>query len=240
MYAGTPERKTEIRDDLLHLETRDGLGKVLVATHDIAPGTRLGAYGGKEELIVSSPTMHTVQLSESAHTNAFGGMEFASHCCRPNCILLPLFSGETKSSSNVIGLALVANKWIHAGASSTSSDGPGNELSRNTQQNSLWGGCVCYCTGELVTFDYNTSEWEVSCVFYPKCLAQEGHDGCRDAEHGVRGFAHLPRDEQRKILPICAPFIRQRAKEAHVVADDAESRCRNVTGEEPDTAPVSA
>ena len=136
-YAGTTERKTEIRDDLLHLETREGLGKALVATHDIAPGTRLGAYGGREGLVVSSPTMHTVQLSESAHTNAFGGMEFASHCCRPNCILHPLFSGEAKSSSNVIGLALIANKWIHAGASSRGPNpqmGSGKEISRSAQQ----------------------------------------------------------------------------------------------------------
>ena len=87
-----------------------------------------------------------------------------------------------------------------------------------------------------MTFDYNTSEWEVSCVFFPECLAREGREGCRDAERGVRGFAHLPRDEQQKILPICTPFIRQRADDSA----SSESRCRTVTGEESDIAPVSA
>ena len=74
-------------------------------------------------------------------------------------------------------------------------------------------------------------------------LEGEGREGCRDAERGVRGFAHLPRDEQQKILPICTPFIRQRAKEAHIFADAAassESRCRTMTGEESGAAAVSA
>ena len=56
-------------------------------------------------------------------------------------------------------------------------------------------------SGEEVTFDYNTTEWDMASPFECHC----GTDNCYGT---VRGFKHLPADAQRALLPVTAPHIR--------------------------------
>lgn len=61
--------------------------------------------------------------------------------------------------------------------------------------------------GEEITFDYNTTELDMSTPFVCAC----GAPACRRAP--VRGFAHLSPDEQRRLLPSLAEHLRRRVAE---------------------------
>jgi hypothetical protein len=57
--------------------------------------------------------------------------------------------------------------------------------------------------GEAVTFDYETTEYEVACPFPCRC----GSDGCAG---WIRGFRHLAAAAQARRLPLLAPHLRRR------------------------------
>lgn len=57
---------------------------------------------------------------------------------------------------------------------------------------------------EEVTFNYNTTEYEISCPFPCRC----GRRDCRGRL--VRGFKHLSRDEREQLLPALADHLARR------------------------------
>jgi hypothetical protein len=57
--------------------------------------------------------------------------------------------------------------------------------------------------GELITFDYNTSEWDMHEPFAclcgsPRCLGE------------IRGFRYLTQEQRERIEPRLSPFLRRR------------------------------
>ena len=172
-----------VSPDLPRAASRYVTGKLLIASKDVAPGSRIGMYGGRESQLVAAPSMHTVQLHDGAHAEAVGGMEYASHCCRPNCVLEPVWRrvGQ-RGMDDLVGLAVVSTQWIEAGAPITFDYNSSEECISHP----FMPGCK---------------------------VASKGDPRCRDAKDGVRGFAFLSRDEQENVLPIATPFLRQRAEE---------------------------
>ncbi|HEY8376297.1 MAG TPA: SET domain-containing methyltransferase [Nannocystis sp.] len=55
--------------------------------------------------------------------------------------------------------------------------------------------------GEEVTFNYLTSEWDMAEAFDCRC----GAEHCLSK---IRGFRHLPPEEQDRLLPLLTPFLR--------------------------------
>lgn len=55
--------------------------------------------------------------------------------------------------------------------------------------------------GEELTFNYLTSEWDMAEAFDCRC----GAERCLSK---IRGFRHLPADEQDRLLPLLTPFLR--------------------------------
>jgi hypothetical protein len=55
-------------------------------------------------------------------------------------------------------------------------------------------------TGEEVTFNYLTSEWDIAVPFQCRC----GAAGCFGL---IRGYRHLSIEDQRRLTPLAAPFL---------------------------------
>jgi hypothetical protein len=55
---------------------------------------------------------------------------------------------------------------------------------------------------EEVTFNYNTTEFEIASAFRCECAACGGRD--------IRGFRHLSREEQAALAPLLADHLRRR------------------------------
>jgi len=54
--------------------------------------------------------------------------------------------------------------------------------------------------GEQLTFDYDTTEWQMAAPFECRC----GSPHCRGL---IRGYRHLPPLERRRLDPIAAPYL---------------------------------
>ncbi len=60
--------------------------------------------------------------------------------------------------------------------------------------------------GEPLTFNYLTSEWDMQESFRCWCKSPT----CSGT---IRGFAHLSRDDQRKLEPLLTPYLRAKLRE---------------------------
>lgn len=68
--------------------------------------------------------------------------------------------------------------------------------------------------GEELTFDYNTTEWELAQPFRCRC-------GATHCYGMVQGFKHLPEPQQHVLLPHVAPHISRLYEEYASVDRDA-------------------
>jgi hypothetical protein len=66
--------------------------------------------------------------------------------------------------------------------------------------------------GEEITFDYETTEWELASPFRCSC----GGPGCMGRE--IRGFRHLPDTERRRRIRRLRPELRRLVDEAPVAS----------------------
>lgn len=60
--------------------------------------------------------------------------------------------------------------------------------------------------GEEITFDYLTTEYELSNPFKCEC----GSENCRGQ---IKGFKYLPLDEKRKLEPYLSPYLKKKLEE---------------------------
>jgi hypothetical protein len=60
--------------------------------------------------------------------------------------------------------------------------------------------------GDAITFDYNTTEYEMATPFTCRC----GANGCR--ERRIAGFRHLSPAEQKALLPFVTDAVRARVR----------------------------
>jgi len=61
--------------------------------------------------------------------------------------------------------------------------------------------------GEEVTFNYNTTEWDMKVPFKCKC-------GSKDCLHKIRGFKYLTLEQKKKLRHLLSPFLKRKLKEA--------------------------
>ena len=119
-------------------------------------------------------TSHTVQVTENKHVEPQGGMKFTNHSCLPNARFI--FSN------------------YHPSHSSNLQDG-----------HSIWWhmvACRDIKEGEDITFDYNTTEYEMDAPFSCGC-------GTQKCLGDVRGFRFLSDEEKKERLAYLSPVIKE-------------------------------
>ena len=158
------------------------------------PGEILGQASGK---ILDVPDMHTIQVLHMKHLDVRGsGIEMASHSCNPNCRCMIInLSLDDKTAS-------LANEGANVG--------------------SFMLSLIAIKTikiGEAPTWDYETTEWELSSPFTCHCgnnvavaYVEDAStstelietNGCRKY---IQGFKYLNNECKWKLLPYCSPYL---------------------------------
>jgi len=166
--------------DLATFEVADvGFGKGVVAARDLPPGTTVYSVPCSSGTILAAPTMYTIQLTATEHIDITGGPEFTNHSCEPN----GYFKFVTATASN-----------------DGDGDGDGNGSGKITALDLVLTRFVA--KGELVTFNYNTTEWDMDAPFECCC-------GTRSCYRVIRGFKHLTQREREAIRPIVSSHLLQ-------------------------------
>ena len=123
-------------------------------------------------LVLDSPDSHTLQVDENKHVNPVGVVRCFNHSCQPNA------------------------KFIYDG-------------SRTTSYPSLAAEHEVFCyavatrdikKGEDITFDYNTTEYDMAAPFQCHC----GEETCLGE---IKGFKHLSPKEQKSRASDLSPVI---------------------------------
>lgn len=155
-------------------------------------------------------------------SNGFAGV-FAGKAYQPGDRLLPL-RGHPSDRGDRYSIQVGVDRHLKPGGSG---EGDGTEaspwkfLNHSCDPNlevDLDEACFVarreIAKGEELSFNYLTTEWEMASPF--DCIC--GSSTCFGS---IRGFKHLPREEQERLLPAAAPHI-QILFERTKVADSSE------------------
>lgn len=138
-------------------------GKKAVANVALQRGQVINRYNAP---VFSSPTMHTVCLTESIHVAPTFGAECISHACGVD---IP------NTAMKVVGSEVQV------------------VVTRDVSE------------GQDLFFNYNTTEWTMSCPF--DCLCPHCTSPGRSSKR-VQGFSKLSPCDQDELLPHASPFVK--------------------------------
>lgn len=202
------KRYAEIMDSRVCTTELPIVGQVLTAKKDLLAGTIIASYGDNEgDFFESAPSMHSVQLSDTRHVTTLTLGRYASHLSNANCILVPF----TRLANSTLTKFYTANSLGSISIGSTTTSGESNDV---TTPCATIGGCGALedendkvdgfwltltrdaKAGDALGFNYNTSEWDMACGF-------------DDIDTGIpiRGFKHLPKHLQEKMIFDTTPFV---------------------------------
>lgn len=158
--------------------------------------------------------LHPIEVKSpgSGYTGVFANTRFSK-----GDVLLPIF-GEVQSRPSRYSLQVAVDSHI---APTTDADRPADE------DPGVWYLMNHHCTsntrmdvealevvaekaiepGEELTFDYNTTEWDMATPFECRCESSSCYGE-------VRGFKHLTTAQQRALLPRAAPHIQSLHEES--------------------------
>lgn len=177
----------EVRGD-----DKRGVGDYIVASVELRPGdvawtapVRADAADGRAPHLLPAPTEHTMMLRAGVHwelRRGLPGAELTAHSCDPNCDMVALDAAGTRSRHGDSGARDAAGIVDLPAALALVARRPVRR-------------------GEVLSFDYDTWEWEASHPFECAC----GAAGCRAR---VAGFSRITDAvRQAALLPRASPFV---------------------------------
>jgi hypothetical protein len=168
-------------------------GRKAVAAQGLAPGTVINHFF---EPVLTRPTMHTICLGEHYHVAPTQGA--GAFVCV--CVSAPTLTPSPRSEF-ISHACEGSNTRILVGAPQ---QGGKVVVTRPVAQ------------GEDLSFNYNTTEWIMSCPFDCACASCT----LSPSKRQVRGFAFLSPSERMKIYHETTPWIRSLAarSQSHTVA----------------------
>jgi len=161
----------------LEIFERSAEFRFTVAARDIPVGKVIGMFDG---VIESKCTRYTYAIGENVHVRNSTCLVLINHSCSPNTVLK--FPGPSAHASEFTSLKALAEAYPE-------------------EVFPVFVAIAPIAKGEEVTWNYLSTEWEMSCPFECQC------SGGRDCVGTVGGAKHLTPAQKTRMSPLMAPHI---------------------------------